>query len=52
MTASFTQTDRRGRSLNGTLTIKRPGQDPLRVSAAAANMLIVGDGRALTFDRL
>ncbi len=48
MTATFTQTDRRGRSLAGTLTIKRPGR--IRFDyGRAANMLIVGDGRALTF---
>ena len=48
MTASFTQTDSRGRSLSGTLTIKRPGR--IRFDyGRAANMLIVGDGRALTF---
>jgi outer membrane lipoprotein-sorting protein len=48
MTASFRQTDARGRSLNGTLTIKRPGR--IRFDyGRAANMLIVGDGRALTF---
>ncbi len=48
MTAGFTQTDARGRSLAGTLTIKRPGR--IRFDyGRAANMLIVGDGRALTF---
>jgi outer membrane lipoprotein-sorting protein len=48
MTASFTQTDQRGRSLTGTLTIKRPGR--IRFDyGRSANMLIVGDGRALTF---
>ncbi len=48
MTAGFTQTDRRGRSLRGTLTIKRPGR--IRFDyGRSANMLIVGDGRALTF---
>jgi outer membrane lipoprotein-sorting protein len=48
MTASFTQTDRRGRSLNGTLSLKRPGK--IRFDYGRnANMLIVGDGRALTF---
>ena len=48
MTANFTQTDSRGRSLSGTLTIKRPGR--IRFDyGRAANMLIVGDGRALTF---
>ena len=48
MTASFTQTDRQGRSLGGTLSIKRPGK--IRFDYGRnANMLIVGDGRALTF---
>ncbi|MBX3560812.1 MAG: outer-membrane lipoprotein carrier protein LolA [Sphingomonas sp.] len=48
MTADFTQTDRRGRSLSGTLSLKRPGK--IRFDyGRSANMLIVGDGRALTF---
>jgi outer membrane lipoprotein-sorting protein len=48
MTASFTQTDQRGRALSGLLTIKRPGR--IRFDyGRSANMLIVGDGRALTF---
>lgn len=48
MTAGFTQTDRRGRSLAGNLTIKRPGR--IRFDyGRSANILIVGDGRALTF---
>jgi len=48
MTANFTQTDQRGRSLAGTLTIKRPGR--IRFDyGRSANILIVGDGRALTF---
>jgi len=48
MTASFTQTDRRGRSLSGTLTVKRPGR--IRFDyGGSANILIVGDGRALNF---
>ncbi len=48
MTAGFTQTDARGRSLSGMLTIRRPGR--IRFDyGRAANMLIVGDGRALTF---
>jgi outer membrane lipoprotein-sorting protein len=47
MTASFTQTDRRGRTLTGTLTVKRPGR--IRFDYGGANMLIVGDGRALNF---
>jgi outer membrane lipoprotein-sorting protein len=48
MTAGFAQTDRRGRTLSGALTIKRPGR--IRFDyGRSANMLIVGDGRALTF---
>lgn len=48
MTARFTQTDRRGRSQSGTLTLKRPGK--IRFDYGRnAKMLIVGDGRALTF---
>ena len=48
MTARFTQTDQGGRSLSGTLSIKRPGK--IRFDyGRTANMLIVGDGRALTF---
>ena len=48
MTAAFTQTDQRGRTLSGTLTIKRPGR--IRFDyGRSANMLIVADGRALTF---
>ena len=48
MTARFTQTDRRGRTLSGSLTIKRPGK--IRFDyGRSANMLIVGDGRALNF---
>jgi outer membrane lipoprotein-sorting protein len=48
MTATFTQTDRRGRALSGTMSLKRPGK--IRFDyGRQANMLIVGDGRALTF---
>ena len=48
MTAAFTQSDRRGRTLAGTLTIRRPGH--IRFDyGGSANILIVGDGRALTF---
>jgi outer membrane lipoprotein-sorting protein len=48
MTAGFTQSDGRGRTLRGTLTLKRPGR--IRFDfGRSANMLIVGDGRALTF---
>jgi outer membrane lipoprotein-sorting protein len=48
MTAAFSQTDRRGRTLSGTVTLKRPGR--IRFDyGRSANMLIVGDGRALNF---
>ena len=48
MVAAFSQTDRRGRTLGGTVTLKRPGR--IRFDyGRSANMLIVGDGRALTF---
>jgi outer membrane lipoprotein-sorting protein len=33
MTAGFTQSDRRGRTLSGTLTIRRPGRVRLRLWA-------------------
>jgi outer membrane lipoprotein-sorting protein len=46
MTAGFSQTDRRGRTLNGTLTLKRPGR--IRFDyGRGSDLLIVGDGRAL-----
>ena len=48
MTASFSQTDQRGRTLGGTVSLKRPGR--IRFDyGRTANMLIVGDGRALNF---
>ncbi len=48
MTANFTQSGRRGQTLNGTLALKRPGK--IRFDyGRGANMLVVGDGRALTF---
>lgn len=47
MTANFTQTDRRGQSLSGDLTLKRPGRIRFEYGRGT-NMLIVGDGRALT----
>src|SRR5437763_11751460 len=48
MTANFTQTGSRGRALSGTLIIRRPGH--IRFDyGRSANMLIVGDGNALTF---
>ena len=48
MTARFTQTDGRGRSQSGTLSLKRPGKIRFQYGAGA-NMLLVGDGRNLTF---
>jgi chaperone LolA len=48
MTATFAQTDRRGQTLSGTMSIKRPGR--IRFDyGRGADMLIVGDGRALIF---
>lgn len=47
MTAQFSQTDRRGRTLAGTLTLKRPGK--IRFEYRGARMLIVADGRRLNF---
>ena len=47
MTANFSQTGQRGQTMNGTLTMKRPGR--IRFDYGRnANLLIVGDGRALT----
>ncbi len=48
MTANFSQSDRQGRTLSGTLTIRRPGRVRFDYGRTA-NILIVGDGRALTF---
>ncbi len=48
MTANFSQTDRRGQTLSGVLNLKRPGRVRFDFGRTA-NMLIVGDGRALTF---
>jgi outer membrane lipoprotein-sorting protein len=48
MTARFTQTDGRGRTLAGDLSLKRPGKIRFEF-ARGANMLLVGDGRNLTF---
>jgi outer membrane lipoprotein-sorting protein len=47
MTANFAQTDRRGQTLTGTLTLKRPGKVRFQYQRGVP-MLIVGDGRALT----
>jgi outer membrane lipoprotein-sorting protein len=48
MTADFTQTDRKGQTLRGKLTIKRPGKIRFEYEKGV-NMLIVSDGKALTF---
>ena len=47
MTASFTQTDRNGRSLTGTITLKQPGKIRFQYQKGVP-LLIVGDGKALT----
>jgi outer membrane lipoprotein-sorting protein len=47
MTASFAQTDRRGKVVTGMLTLKRPGRVRFEY-AKPVPLLIVGDGRALT----
>ena len=48
MTASFTQTDRNGKVLTGTLSLKRPGKVRFQYEKGVP-ILIVGDGNALTF---
>lgn len=48
MTAVFSQTDRSGRTLTGTLTLKKPGRIRFQYEAGVPQ-LIVGDGRALYF---
>jgi outer membrane lipoprotein-sorting protein len=48
MTADFTQTDRAGKTLTGTLTLKRPGKVRFQY-APGVSILIVGDGKALNF---
>ena len=48
MTAGFTQTDRAGKVLAGTLTLKRPGKIRFQYQQGVP-LLIVGDGKALTF---
>lgn len=47
MRASFTQTDRSGQTLSGTLTLKQPGRIRFEYQKDA-QLLIVSDGRALT----
>ncbi len=48
MTASFAQTDRAGKTLNGNLSLKRPGKIRFQYQKSVP-ILIVADGRALTF---
>lgn len=45
--ADFVQTDRSGQSVRGVLTLQRPGKIRFQYEKSA-NMLIVGDGKALT----
>lgn len=47
MTANFSQTDRRGRTMSGTLSLKRPGK--IRFEYQGGQLLIVADGRRLNF---
>ena len=48
MTAAFTQTDRAGKTLTGTLSLKKPGKIRFQYQKGVP-ILIVGDGKALTF---
>ena len=48
LTADFVQTDQRNRSVRGTLQLKRPGRVRFDYGAAA-NMLMVANGKTLTF---
>lgn len=48
MTAAFTQTDRAGKVLSGTLTLKKPGRIRFQYRKGVP-ILIVGDGKALWF---
>lgn len=47
MTADFAQTDRNGRTLTGTLQLKRPGKVRFQYQKDVP-LLVVGDGKALT----
>jgi outer membrane lipoprotein-sorting protein len=47
MVADFSQTDQNGKTLTGTLTIKRPGKIRFQYQKGVP-LLIVGDGKALT----
>lgn len=46
MTADFTQTDRKGQTLSGKLTLKRPGKIRFEYGKGA-NMLVVSNGKSL-----
>ena len=48
MTAQFSQTDRAGQVLTGTLTLKKPGRIRFQYQKGIP-LLIVADGKALTF---
>jgi outer membrane lipoprotein-sorting protein len=48
MTADFSQTDRSGKVVTGTLTLKKPGKIRFQYEKGVP-ILIVGDGKALTF---
>ena len=48
MTASFSQSDRDGKVLTGTLTLKKPGRIRFQYEKGVP-ILIVGDGKALWF---
>lgn len=47
MTAAFAQTDRAGKTLTGTLSLKRPGKVRFQYQQGVP-LLVVGDGKALT----
>jgi outer membrane lipoprotein-sorting protein len=48
MTANFAQTDRAGKTLTGTLTLKRPGRIRFQYGANVP-ILVVADGKSLWF---
>lgn len=48
MTANFVQTDAKGRSLSGTLQLKRPGRIRFEYGRGV-DVLLVADGKRLTF---
>ena len=48
MTSDFVQTDRKGKSLSGKVTLKQPGKIRFQYEPGVP-ILVVGDGRALNF---